>query len=144
MDEFVIRDACGLGAIEFLRRELVDPERGAERVTIRLTAPGLSAEGTAEMTWFPDQLLAELARDWAGWEGERERQSLEYELVLGCTHDRSRGHVRIAAALGARLSGWEFTWQARVAVVIPGGDLQRLAREAAAFFAPGRAEPGCS
>jgi hypothetical protein len=123
----------GLGSIEFLGRELVDPHRGVEQVTIRLTAPGLSAEGTADMASFPDQLFAELARDWAGWAGEREWQSLEYELVLGCTRDRS--HVRVAAALGSRLSGWEFTWQARVAVVIPGGDLERLAREAAAFFA---------
>jgi hypothetical protein len=139
VDEFVIRDMSGLGSIEFLGREIADPGRGVERVAIRLTAPGLSAEGAADMLWFPDQLLAELDRDWAGWDGEREWQSLEYELVLKCTHDRVRGHVRIAAALGARLSGWEFTWQARVAVVIPSGDLQRLAREAATFFAPGAA-----
>jgi hypothetical protein len=144
VDGFVIRDMSGLGSIEFLGRELIDPQRGVERVTIRLSAPGLSAEGAADMAWFPDQLLAELARDWAGWDGVREWQSLEYELVLGCTHDRVRGHVRVVAALGARLAGWEFTWQARVAVVIPGGDLERLAREAAAFFAPGGAEPSAA
>jgi hypothetical protein len=60
---------------------------------VHLTGRGLSAVlDVEEAGWEPTSLadfLGALARDWRGWDGEREWQSAEAELRLTARHDKT-------------------------------------------------------
>jgi hypothetical protein len=79
----------------------------------------------------PSQLFEEIAVSWTGWEGTKSWFSMEGELELEATSDRT-GHVTLTVAIPA--SANQRQWSARVAVTIEAGQLERLAEEAGAFF----------
>jgi hypothetical protein len=76
-----------------------------------------------------DDLFAYLAANWKGWTGERTWESLEGELRLAATCDRT-GHVRINIHLH---DGAPALWKVNTSVMVEAGQLERLAEEAVAF-----------
>ena len=136
MDEFLVQSANGVAQLVFYDRTPADRDQPIEGYWVRLVDLNLTAAGSVYAGYansHPASLFAEMSRQWSGWTGELEWQSLEYELALRCTNDR-RGHIRIAVQLGSRIGAWDFNWEVRMAIMVEGGQLQRLAQEAAAFF----------
>lgn len=74
-------------------------------------------------------LFQGFARDWRGWSGHRTWQSLEGELELSASSDRT-GHVHLSVMLHDRLPP---VWSANVDVVLEAGALEQLARDVEAF-----------
>jgi hypothetical protein len=134
MDTFVIANASGTGALEFFERTPADPQRPLERFMVRLTAQDLCAVGRVyrcHTETHPGALFAQMAASWRGWRGEFVWDSLEGELDLRCTQDRT-GHVFLRVAL--RSGATENDWVVAATVVTEAGQLEGLARRAACFF----------
>ena len=77
------------------------------------------------------EFFTELATHWRGWKGDREWSSLEGELAIRATADRT-GHVYLQVHLH---DGAPARWKVDAAIVIEAGQLERLAAEARAFEA---------
>lgn len=75
------------------------------------------------------ELFTSFARDWRGWPGTRTWQSLEGELELTATCDRT-GHVNLTVTLSDRMHP---AWSASADLVLEAGALERIAREVEAF-----------
>jgi hypothetical protein len=136
VDEFLVLSADGTTRVLFFDRQPCDGDQPIEGYRVRVTALDLCASATVYAGYahsHPAPLFAEMAARWQGWPGDLEWKSLEHELSLQCSHDR-RGHIRIGVRLGSRIDGWEFAWQVQAVVMAEGGQLDRLARDAAAFF----------
>jgi uncharacterized protein DUF6228 len=73
-----------------------------------------------------DAYFAELTRQWRGWAGVREWESLG--LRLGARHD-GLGHVTLEATLDQDYTMAD-RWRVRAALVMDAGSLDALAREA--------------
>ena len=103
MDEFLVQSANGVAQLVFYDRTPADRDQPIEGYWVRLVDLNLTAAGSVYAGYansHPASLFAEMSRQWSGWTGELEWQSLEYELALRCTNDR-RGHIRIAVQLGS-------------------------------------------
>jgi hypothetical protein len=140
VDEFLVLSADGIARLLFFDRQPRDRDQPIEEYSVKVTAPNLSAEASVYAGYahsHPAPLFAEMAARWRGWERELEWESLESELSLQCRHDR-RGHIRIAVRLGSRMGAWEFSWEVKAAVMAEGGQLDRLAGDAAGFFGRSR------
>lgn len=140
MEEFLIQSANGEARLLFFDREPLDRDQPLEGYWVRITDQNLSAVGGVYAGYansHPASLFAEMAERWQGWPGELEWESLEHEFALRCAHDRL-GHIRIGVRLGTRLGHWmghwELAWEVQAAVMAEAGQLDRLARQAAAFF----------
>jgi hypothetical protein len=79
----------------------------------------------------PARLFAEMARPGSGWHGELVWESLEGELALRCSHDHL-GHISIRIEL--RSGPMPDDWRVAATVMAEAGQLERIARDAAAFF----------
>ena len=79
--------------------------------------------------------LEEMARDWRGWEGEKDWQSVEGDLALRATHDRL-GQVCVTVALRSYDAP---VWRAEGDLAVDPGSLDQLAAGARRFF---RLDPG--
>jgi hypothetical protein len=101
----------------------------------RLVVPHLVAETRVHLTdpaiesslpdWF-----AELSAQWRGWEGERVCETYEGGLRLSCTHD-GLGHIQTRVRLReASLQAWSV----EADIPLDAGQLDEVARAAAAFF----------
>jgi hypothetical protein len=73
-----------------------------------------------------DAYFADLAKQWSGWAGEQEWESLG--LRLGARHD-GLGHVTLAATLDQDYVMAD-RWQVRAWLVLDAGGLDALARTA--------------
>lgn len=136
MDEFLVVSASGEARLLFFDREPFDRDQPLDSYSVRITDRDLSAIGNVYAGYantHPAPLFAEMALRWQGWPDELEWDSLEGEFGLRCSHDRL-GHIRIDARLGVRMGHWQFGWEVQAAVMVEGGQLDRLAQEAAAFF----------
>jgi hypothetical protein len=135
MEELLLLSADGESRLLFSDREPFDRDQPLEGFSVRITVRNLTAEGRVcadRDNGHPASLFAEVARQWRGWPGELSWESMENELELRCTHDKL-GHVRLRVRLG-RSWDWPGDWQVWTAVTVEGGQLDRLATEAAAFF----------
>jgi hypothetical protein len=97
----------------------------------RLRAPGLNAE-VAVFHFGGDFLgkyFADLATNWRGWDGDRDWRSLEGALEFHASISKA-GAVLIQVVLR---NSADFTWRVTYDFGIENGDLDMLAREAAAF-----------
>jgi hypothetical protein len=136
LDEFLIESADRGAQLLFFDRTPVDRDQPIEGFWVRITDINLSAAGsvyTGYANSHPARLFADMARQWQGWPGELNWESLEYEFALLCTRDRL-GHVRNEIRLGSRMGSWDFSWEVQAAVMVEAGQLERLARRAAVFF----------
>ena len=71
----------------------------------------------------------EIATNWAGWSGERTWSSLEGELALRATSDRT-GHIYVSVALQRESPA---QWQLEARLTIEAGQLERIALAVLAF-----------
>ena len=111
--------------------ELVLGPPDPDAFTARLIAPGLSAE-VAVFHYggdFLGQYFAELAASWRGWDGGRDWRSLEGALEFHASISKA-GAVLIQVVLR---NSADFSWRLTYDFGIENGDLDMLAREAAAF-----------
>jgi Family of unknown function (DUF6228) len=129
----IIRCCKNDGELEFSEKEGLSLSAGREyfRATIR----------SKYLTSFTDvyafdpfdsnlvRFFEDLARNWKGFDGEKEWSSLEGELSLICTSD-NLGHF----ALEATLRNNEDTRYARKTFFIESGQLEKIAQEARIFF----------
>lgn len=81
---------------------------------VEIDADGLSAAFTIRTSGWGDRLsefVRGLADDFAGWEGERARRSLEDDLKLIATH-HSGGYVKLAWTAKRYDDDWYYERQA--------------------------------
>ena len=81
----------------------------------------------------PADFFAQVASEWAGWNGTKAWQALEGEYELSATSD-STGHITIIARLNA--ASYPPTWEGKLSLIVEAGRLDALAVEAKDFFAP--------
>jgi hypothetical protein len=112
-----------------------DPrESFASHIKVRVV--GLGVDVSADVDLYTSEPLPKffenLANSWTGWEGERRWTSLEEELKLSASIDRT-GHVTIRVGL---MSGHHmYAWRLETAVELESGQLEALAKDMALFFA---------
>ena len=80
-------------------------------------------------------LFAEMAHDWRGWEGTKRWASLEGELKFSCASD-GLGHVTIEIDLETEPVA-PSNWRTTGGIVVEAGQLDALAKSAAAFLDEG-------
>ena len=73
--------------------------------------------------------FATLARNWRGWEGSKERESLEGHLRIVATTD-SLGHI----SLRVYLRDVDSDWRAEDVIVVEAGQLDSIAANAKNYF----------
>jgi Family of unknown function (DUF6228) len=119
------------------------PERDAKGwlclYSVHVVMPGMSATKLSENPPYgssPAKFFGELAESWRGWNGEKKWSSMEGEYQLLAIRD-SLGHITLSAILRSDPSLIAPCWQASVSVMVEAGQLERLHREAEAFFAFG-------
>lgn len=111
------------------------PDSGHEvgLYAVRLTVAGLQAQ--ADVYFYGDdglpQFVADLARDWRGWSGRREWNSLEGQLTLDAEHD-GLGTVEMIAGLTPDAAF--LPWRASAVLHVDPGALDGAAASVARFF----------
>jgi hypothetical protein len=75
------------------------------------------------------EMFAGMAADWRGWPGEKSWSSLEGELHLTASADRT-GHVTLVAELR---EGAPALWTVALVLLVEAGQLEALARAAREF-----------
>jgi hypothetical protein len=73
----------------------------------------------------------EMAKDWKGWKGSRDIESIEGDLSLSATTD-SVGHIYIRVELKA--SPGDEDWHVAGTLMIEAGSLDSMAKSASKFF----------
>jgi hypothetical protein len=76
--------------------------------------------------------FSDLAANWKGWPGAKQRESLEGHLSVSATSD-SLGHISLRIKLRDVIPGAP-DWRAEGTLVVEAGQLDRLANEAKKFF----------
>ena len=134
MDEFLISSAAGDGGLHFFQRSPPDPNKPIDGFWVRVTDHNLSAAAQVYGGYVPSHpasLFADMARQWAGWSGELEWQSLEGELTIRCSRDRF-GHIFIRLEL--RSGHMPEDWRVVATVMAEAGQLEGIALRAEMFF----------
>lgn len=137
MERFLIKSAAGAGYVEFHDRIPADPDEPLEEYAVTLCDHGVSATArvyAGYLQFHPTPLFADMARDWRGWSGEKEWESLEGELRLRCSRDRF-GHVFVRVRLRSGIDVCD--WCLAATVMVEAGQLQSIAAQAARFFGEG-------
>jgi hypothetical protein len=122
---FLIKSSSGAAE---LRLDAID--RYNYVVTLRDT--GMEAAAKVYQHGAGDGLaefFAGIAADWRGWKGSRTWESLEGTFALDAGVDRT-GHVALTARLNDD-TPWH--WRVQSVLIADAGQLERLARDAAAF-----------
>ena len=104
---------------------------------LELEAPDFHASTRVENPGYghpPSQLFQELATHWSGWSGPKVWRAMEGELEIAATSD-SVGHIKFELKVPTYSEASH--WSASAWVVVEAGQLERLAREAQAFFNAG-------
>ncbi|MFO0967827.1 MAG: DUF6228 family protein [Gemmataceae bacterium] len=133
MDTFKIPIGTEHG-LTFLNRLPEDRAQPVEHFRVRIEDANLVAEADVYAEYaseHPARLFEEMARQWSGWAGELTFESLERELQLRCVHDKL-GHITIHVVL--RSGCYPEDWRVEASVKTEAGQLERLARDARAFF----------
>ena len=97
----------------------------------QLRGPGLDASVLVSSYMFEGfgEFFESLATDWKGWKGERKWDSMEGELSLKATTDRT-GHVYLSIELR---DGAPPRWETTANLVLEAGQLDRIARSGRDF-----------
>jgi hypothetical protein len=114
-----------------LRLQWVDHEQLI--ATVEYVGLSASREVYTFMSGVPTQLFDAMAREWRGWAGTKQWESLEGELKLTATRDRT-GHITVQVDLH-RPGAWEL----RVWLTLEAGQLDRIAEQLRRFSSAGRA-----
>ena len=112
----------------------IQPVHG-DRWVVSLSLPYLSASTEVDAFALDGEntlgiLFRRIADDWRGWDGERGWASLEGDFRLAATHD-GLGHIALVVRL--RSGPEPDRWRVEGTIWLEPGQLDALAREAAAF-----------
>ena len=106
--------------VEYLRVSLQDKEIAASSSKVYIYEPfGLAA------------LFDDLAANWKGWEGVKERSSVEGDFALSCTSD-GLGHVAVEVMLKSGVC--EDDWRVKAVIHVEAGQLKELAARVKQFL----------
>ena len=86
----------------------------------------------------PAQFFARLAAQWTGWPGTESWRSMDGEMAIAATCDRT-GHVTLTFMIPAPTSSG--IWSASASIMTTAGQLDRLADRAAKFLNDGPESP---
>jgi hypothetical protein len=130
VSEFILSSAREGGRLE------IRAARG-DRWLVTISLPNLSASAEVDVFAYDGErtlalLFRRLAEDWRGWDGERGWSSLEGDFDLSATHD-GLGHVALAVRL--RSGPYEEDWLVQGTIWVDAGQLNAVARNAAALHA---------
>jgi hypothetical protein len=81
----------------------------------------------------PAPLFRDAARRWKGWKGTKDWQSLEGELRLELTTDRT-GHVVVDVEVRADYGGPD-PWRLNTQITLEAGQLETISHQMQLFFA---------
>ncbi len=137
MESFPIKSASGAGSLEFFDRFPADPRLPINGFWVRITDLNLSVAADVYGGYandHPAPLFVEMAERWRGWSSELCWRSLEGELGLRCTQDRT-GHVSIRVELhsGPMKYDW-YAWSVKATIMVEAGQLEAMSHRATAFF----------
>jgi hypothetical protein len=123
--------------IEFLAPMPQSPDEPIESILVRLFDEGLAAEARVDvwnsgMSGTLPEFLADLAVHWSGWTGAKTWRPIEFPLSIVCTHN-GRSHVKFDVEMG--VSFCPKVWTVNVIFEVELGQLDKILREAVAFFA---------
>ena len=82
-------------------------------------------------TEFLGGLFESIARDWKGWDGERDWASIEGDLTISASSDKL-GHIRLDVAV--RNNDFENDWKLDAPIYLDAGGLDRIASEVKRFI----------
>lgn len=123
-----VASSLAIGALEL--SDPPDTELGYFTATIAGDGLRATSKVYAYMSQGLPALLAELANEWRGWEGERSWTSLERDLTLSFSHD-GLGHIRVGVEL---CSSCMREWAVQTETRVDAGQLDDLAKRARRFF----------
>ena len=133
-DRFIIESVHGASKVEFsgvVPRGLQGYD-GCDYL-VRLHGGGVDASETVydvqPKRWA--DLLEDLAKHWRGWEAAKAHESLEYQLKMSCSVDRT-GHVQLRVTLRGDMAGSD--WRAEDTLYLEAGQLDQIAAQARAYF----------
>jgi len=137
MDEIVIPQTTGHVGLRIFR-----PERGSrgelDYFSVEVMSTSISAT-TRVYAYRCDDLATlfdEMSRDWRGWQGSRDWESLEGELKLSCTAD-GKGHIVVSIRIAESLN--PDTWRIQTTAMIEAGQVDQIAKAVRRFLEGGRA-----
>jgi Family of unknown function (DUF6228) len=132
MEQFVLKSEQGAKVVFHSRK--YDESGWLDSYSIDLEAHGFRASTIVENPGYghlPSQLFDKLATQWSGWSGAERWCAMEGELEIEATSD-ALGHIK----LQFKVPGYSQSkgWSSSAWLLVEAGQLERLAREANAFF----------
>ena len=124
MESFTVRSADDGARFELQRHN-------RDYLLAELHGPGLDSSVLVSSYMFDGfaDFLESLATDWKGWKGERRWKSLEGELSLKATTDRT-GHIYLSIEIR---DGAPPRWQVIASLTLEAGQLDRIASDGREF-----------
>jgi len=104
---------------------------GSFLVTIQNYEVRAEARASSFMTTDLGDYFQEIAKNWRGWPGAKKWETLENELELSATADKT-GHVRLEFFLRPAYTGYH--WELRGALELEAGQLDSIAQEVSFFW----------
>jgi hypothetical protein len=134
MEQFEIKDDRGASLVFY------EPQFGADgfigSYRLRLVNDVLKADIEVDGRRYinfstgEEEFFSELAASWRGWSGQKMFESLEHDLKMVATSDRT-GHVQVHVRL---TKFWPNETIASTCIVVYAGQLDDIARGARKFF----------
>jgi hypothetical protein len=131
-DELTIKSSRSSGKLKFSERQ--PPNRPVEYILVSLEDREFAASTSRIYLYQPDDLVAfldELAREWKGWQGEKEWKSVEGDFALSGTAD---GLGVVALRVTLKSGPFEDDWCVQTVIHVDAGQLEDLAVKARAFL----------
>ena len=133
IEEVVIQSSSGPAKLILYNPEFGD-DALLEFYSVRVEDDGLVAttrvDADSALTKGLDELFADLATNWRGWDGEKVGGSIDDNLFLSCHADKL-GHTFIAVTLSQ--SG---NWTVEGKLQLDAAQLEPLAKQLKRFFHP--------
>jgi len=116
------------------RRSLTLSNRNGDYFDVELAGDAVSAKkrvwGYTD-TEFLGELFDSIARDWKGWDGERQWAAIEGDFSITASSDKL-GHIRLDVVI--RNNDLEDDWQLDVPIYLDAGGLDKIASNVRHFI----------
>lgn len=132
MDKLVIKSEREVSLTFHSRR--FNAESWLEHYCITANARNFNASIEVENPPYgmsPAEFFERIAAEWSGWKGAKEWGAIEGEYNLSATCD-SLGHITLEVEINR--NGYPLCWPGILSLIIEAGQLEKLARDAKAFF----------
>ena len=78
------------------------------------------------------RLFDSLAKDWKGWNGNRDWETIEGEFKISCSHD-GLGHIRMSVEIQQDF-GSDEPWKLKAGLIVDAMQLDQIAKDAKNLF----------